>query len=149
MLDDIDYPRKVYFAVRAVVHVCAGRALNLQRKINSVNWEGAVRVVFFFNFHPPSHTSPPLSLSLPHFLLPFLSPSPPSLSTSLSPFISRIHARNAEDWAGNGVGHVYRHSETLLARFWAPPPPPTTPVYRYNPRPVIGSTFTPQQLITP
>lgn len=93
MLDDIDYPRKVHFAVRAVVHVCAGRALNLQRKINSVNWEGAVRVVFF-NFHPPSHTSP-LSLSL--FLPPSFPPFPPlylplSRSSSLeyTPGMQRI-----------------------------------------------------------
>ena len=116
MLDDIDYPPKVHFAVRAVVHVCAERALNLQRKINSVNWEGAIHVVFF-NFHSSSHMSPPPPLSLSVSLSLSLSFS---LSTSLSPFISRIHARNAEDWAGNGVGHVYRHSETLLARFWAP-----------------------------
>lgn len=147
MLDDIDYPRKVHFVVRAIIHVCAGRTLNLQRKINSVNWEGAVRVVFFLisTLRPirrPLPSSSHFSLPSPLPLLPFflyLSLSHPS-SLEYTPGMQRI---------GRGW--------TCLSTFWNAacpflgnlPLPPAIPFYCYNPRPIIGSTFTPQQLITP
>ena len=93
--------------VRSARWICSGKSIRLIERVQSMSF-------FLISTLRPT-CRPPLSLSVSLSLsLSF------SLSTSLSPFISRIHARNAEDWAGNGVGHVYRHSETLLARFWAP-----------------------------
>jgi len=141
MLDDIDYPRKVHFAVRAVVHVCAERALNLQRKINSVNWEGAIHVVFF-NFHSSSHMSPPPSLSLSLFLSHSLSLclllSRPS-SLEYTPGMQRIGRVTGLDMFID----ILKRCSPVFGH------PPATRSYYYNPCPVIGSTFTPQQLITP